>query len=79
MAAYSLLIFIQSFVKFQILDPKIEMKKAKRPFILTNRLTILVIEPAMSWLQTIQGSAEEDQLPPHGHPQAMQEQQPYSY
>jgi len=39
--AYPILIFIQSFVKFQILDPKIQMKRAKRyihTFILTNQV-----------------------------------------
>ena len=30
MMAYPIYIFIQSFVKIQILDPKIQMKRAKR-------------------------------------------------
>ena len=40
MTAYSISIFIQSFVKLQILDPKIQMKRTKR-IILTYILTYI--------------------------------------
>ena len=52
MRAYPILIFIQSFVKFWILDPKIQMKRAKcliNTYLLTFLLTYyptLVIESA---------------------------------
>ena len=54
MMAYPILIFMQSFDKFQILDPKIQMKRAKRlilaflhTYLLTYLLTTLVIESAI--------------------------------
>ena len=53
MAAYHIFIFMQSFVKFRLLDSKIQMKRGKRlihtylhTYILTYILTTLVIELA---------------------------------
>ena len=51
MSEYPIIIFVQSSVKFRILDPKIQMKRAKcfiLTYLLTYILTAQVIESAYS-------------------------------